>query len=133
VEKIIAYWNIGKHIREHLLHYKDRAGYKEDLFNKLAEALTIGVRILYWTAQFHETYPSNLNPGSNLTWSHYRLLLTIKDENKRKEYEHIIETEGLSKRELEELIKIAILVSGLCKQARSMNLSYSANSSSKSS
>ena len=46
-----------------------------------------------------------MNPGSNLSWSHYRLLLTIKDENKRKEYEHIVETEGLSKRELEELIK----------------------------
>ena len=37
--KITAYWKIGEAISKHLLHHKERAGYGEHLFERLAEDL----------------------------------------------------------------------------------------------
>ena len=86
-EKTITYWNIGKHIYEHLLKYKNDSDYKDNLFKIITEELHIGISTLYRTLQFYETYPEIFAPGRKLTWSHYRILITVKDEEKRKELE----------------------------------------------
>ena len=39
-----------------------------------------------------------------MAWSHYKILLTIKDEEKRKEIEQIVTNNDLSKRELWEMV-----------------------------
>ena len=43
--------------------------------------------------------------GAKLTWSHYKLLLPIKDKNKRNYYINQCIKNNLSKRELEQIIK----------------------------
>ena len=40
-EKTKTYWNIGKHIYEHLLKYSDRAEYGDYLFKTLEKELSI--------------------------------------------------------------------------------------------
>ena len=78
-EKIITYWHIGKHIKEHLLHYRERAEYGEYVFATLATELSMGKRLLYKTMQFYERYPVIVRPAPQLTWSHYDLLLILKE------------------------------------------------------
>jgi len=104
-QKTITYWNIGKHIHQHLLKYNDRAEYGENLFKLISQELNIGTSTLYRAVLFYETYPNILAPAPKLTWSHYRILITVKDEEKRKEFEQLVINEGLSKRELKELVK----------------------------
>ncbi|MBN2443613.1 MAG: hypothetical protein JXJ04_19795 [Spirochaetales bacterium] len=105
IEKTIAYWKIGKHIKEHLLENQDRADYGEYVYKTIAEELAISTRVLYFTVQFYEMYPKIVNTYSQLTWSHYKLLLAVKDDEKRKEFEQQVIKEDLSVRELKELIK----------------------------
>ena len=103
-EKTKTYWNIGKHIYEHLLDYSDRADYGDSLFKILAKQLNIRAQVLYTAVQFYKTYPKILPARAILTWSHYRILITVQDEEKRKEYERRVLEENLSTRELQELI-----------------------------
>lgn len=104
-EKTKTYWNIGKHIHEHLLDYQDKAVYGDYLFKTIALELKISKRALYRAVQFHETYPKIVPALAQLTWTHYTLLLSVDDEEKRKEYEQLVIDNVLSTRELEELIK----------------------------
>ncbi len=104
-EKTATYWNIGKHIHEHLLNYRDRAEYGDYLFNTLDEALTIHKRTLYRAVQFYETYPEIVTILSQLKWSHFLVLLTVKDEKKRHEYEKKVINENLTVQKLKEIIK----------------------------
>jgi hypothetical protein len=104
-EKTTTYWNIGKHIHHHLLNHNDRAEYGDALFTLLSSELNIGASILYRTVLFYETYPNILAPVPNLTWSHYRILITVKDKEKRKEFERLVIEENLSKRELRDIVR----------------------------
>ena len=81
-QKTKTYWNIGKHISQHLLDYSDRVDYGEYLYTLLAEELTISKSTLYRAVQFYETYPEIVAPVRQLTWSHYIILVTVKDEDK---------------------------------------------------
>ena len=46
-QKTTTYWNIGKHISQHLLDYSDRAEYGDNLFELIAAELNIGASTLY--------------------------------------------------------------------------------------
>ncbi|MBN2443562.1 MAG: hypothetical protein JXJ04_19540 [Spirochaetales bacterium] len=54
-EKTTTYWNIGKYLYEHLLNYKDRAEYGEQLFKIIAKQLNTHSRSLSTAVQFYET------------------------------------------------------------------------------
>lgn len=104
-EKTTTCWNIGKYIHEHLLNHKDRADYGEQLFKVIAQQLNTHARALYTAVQFYEAYPRILPARAQLTWSHYKILVTIEDEDIRKKYEQQIINENLSTCELQKLIK----------------------------
>ncbi|MBN2440979.1 MAG: thermonuclease family protein [Spirochaetales bacterium] len=104
-EKTTTYWNIGKQLHEHLLDYNERIEYEESLYKLIAKELTIGISTVYRAVQFYETYPEIFAPGRKLTWSHYRILITVKDEDKRKEFEQLVITNDIGKRELQDLVK----------------------------
>jgi hypothetical protein len=86
-EKTTTYWNIGEYIHEHLLNYKDRADYGDQLFKVIAQQLNTRARALYTAVQFYETYPRILPARTQLTWSHYKILVSLEDDDKRKKYE----------------------------------------------
>src|SRR3990167_7914967 len=81
-----AYWKVGKYIDDHLLVHKDRAGYGEALYIKLSKDVGRDVSTLQRTVQFYRMYPNSV-PGRNLTWGHYRRLITVKDAEERKKLE----------------------------------------------
>ncbi|OVE73396.1 hypothetical protein BVX93_01775 [bacterium B13(2017)] len=103
-EKIKTYWKVGQYIHNHFLQNKIQADFGKQIFNNLAQDLNIGNSLLYQMVQFYKTYPK-YDISSNLKWSHYRVLATIRDDSKRKELENKVSNENLSKRRLEVLIK----------------------------
>lgn len=87
-----AYWSIGKAIVEEEQKGKDRAEYGQELIKQLAKQLTkkhgksFSERNLWYIKQFYQKW-GNLNAlRSELSWTHYRLLLRVENENARAFY-----------------------------------------------
>ena len=105
--KVITYYEIGKLLLEAGKHYG------ENIIGKYAEKLREEVgtkynkRTLFRMRQFYVLFKdSKVSPlGTQLSWSHYRLLLSIKDEEKIEFYINLATSNNLTKRELEGKIK----------------------------
>lgn len=104
-EKRATYWNVGKHIKEHLLQNADRADYGDNLIGQLSEEVNLSQAILYDCVLFFEQYPEILYARRELTWTHIRTLVRIQEPEERQELEDKIVEENLSSRELKNLVK----------------------------
>lgn len=89
---IQTYWNIGKRIVEQEQNGKTRAEYGTHLIDMLAKELTkefgknFSRRNLFYYRKFYEYFPEQEIVNAcvhNLTWTHYRALLRVSDENAR--------------------------------------------------
>lgn len=84
-----AYWGIGKQIAE---AQGERAEYGKQLLKYLSEQLTaefgagFDERNLRNMRQFYLSFPIRNTLCSELSWSHYRLLMRIEDESRRDFY-----------------------------------------------
>lgn len=109
-ERVILYWNIGKHIVEEEQKGKERADYGVFLIKTLAKELTIdfgtgfSFRQLNFCRQFYFIFPIVNALRSQLNWTQYRLLLPIDDEDKRNYYIEEASTNNWSARQLERQI-----------------------------
>ena len=88
-----AYWNIGKAIVEEEQKGKKRAEYGKEIIKKLAQKLSkkhgksFSERNLWYMKQFYQKW-TNLNAlRSELSWTHYRLLLKVENDQRIKEIE----------------------------------------------
>ena len=89
---IMTYWNVGKRIVEEEQHGASRAEYGKQVLKDLAQVLvplygsSYSERNLYSMRQFFMYFKDLeiLNTRvHNLSWSHYRMLLRVPDENAR--------------------------------------------------
>ena len=94
-----TYWKIGKFIHEHLLENKQRADYGHFILERLGRDVDKDATSLARALQFYRTYPT-LATWQELTWSHYRTLLSIKDTDERKKLEKQIISKGWDNRQL---------------------------------
>ncbi len=78
-----TYWKIGGEIAEEKL--TSNAGYEKAAMERLANDMRTDMTTLYRCVQFHETYQS-VPESESLSWSHYRVLLTVKDPKERDFY-----------------------------------------------
>jgi hypothetical protein len=84
-----AYWGIGRIIVEEEQRGKKRADYGEALLAELARRLTADFgkgfdeRNLRHIRQFYLTFPNRNALRSELSWTHYRLLLRVEKEEAR--------------------------------------------------
>ena len=102
-EKVEMCWQIGKILDEHLLK-NNSSSYGKKLFHDLAKDVLIEKRTLYQMCSFYKTYPTL--PAHNLNWSHYRNLVTVKNEEKRKLLEDLALTNQLGAKDLQrEIVK----------------------------
>lgn len=91
-ERVLLYWNIGKHIVEEEQNGKERADYGTYLIKTLANELTkdfgsgFSIRQLELCRQFYTVFPITNALRSQLNWTQYRLLLRIDNEDKRTYY-----------------------------------------------
>lgn len=105
-----AYWNIGKLIVEGEQEGQEKAEYGKYLLKNLSEELThkfgkgFDARNLRHMRQFYLTYPNWNALRSELSWTHYRVLTRLEDENKRSFYQIETIENNWSTRELERQI-----------------------------
>jgi predicted nuclease of restriction endonuclease-like (RecB) superfamily len=91
-ERTVAYWLIGQRIVEEEQHGKERAGYKDYLLKNLSEALVIeygegfSKRQLELMRQLFLTFPIANALSSQLSWTHYKLLVRVRELDKRDFY-----------------------------------------------
>ena len=78
-----AYWQIGRIIVEHEQNGNARADYGKSVLQELSSRLTkdfgkgFSVRTLQQMKKFYVMFPNTNALRSQLTWTHYRLLLSV--------------------------------------------------------
>ena len=109
-EMVHAYWLIGKEIVEEEQRGRKRAEYGKELIESLAEKLTSEFgsgfisRNLWYMRNFYLCFPKLNALRSELTWTHYRLLLKVETPQARSFYEIECARNHWSTRELERQI-----------------------------
>ena len=104
-----AYWEIGEQIYI-ACGENDRAEYGKGLLRYLSEKLTaefgtgFAVRNLQMMRKFYLMYQNANTLCSQLSWSHYRILMRISDDNRREWYTEECAKSGWSVRQLERQI-----------------------------
>ena len=91
-ERVLMYWQIGKVIFEEEQQGKDRAEYGDFLIRKLSEVLVLrygtgfSYRQLNLFRQFYRVFPIVNALRSQFSWTHYRTLIRIDNQDKREFY-----------------------------------------------
>ena len=111
-EMIVLYWNIGKAVKENIIK-SDRAEYGKRTVQSLSKRLTMkygkgfSPQNLWYMVQLFDAYPilhAVRGELENLSWTHIRTLLPIKDDLKRKFYAALSQQENWNTRTLNERI-----------------------------
>lgn len=93
-ERTLMYWNIGKRIFEEEQQGKERADYGTFLIKYLSQQLQpefgsgFGIRQLERYRQFYRTFPITSALRTQFNWTHYKLLISIQNKDKREYYIH---------------------------------------------
>ena len=106
-EKVRTCWEVGRLLFEHLQMYKSengRADYGEQVVKRLAGELEIGERRLYKMLEFGRAYKI-MPTSSNLTFTHYVTLISVKDLEAREHYERAADEGSWSVRQLAAAVK----------------------------
>ena len=104
-----AYWNIGKSIIEEQ-GGNEKAEYGKGLLKELSKQMTqdfgkgFTVANLKNMRQFYLTFPNGYALRSELSWTHYRLLMRVENENAREFYMQEAVKSQWSTRQLERQI-----------------------------
>ena len=104
---VSVYWEIGRQIAEAV---GERAEYGRNLLAYLSERLTkefgkgFTISNLRNMRQLYQTFPIRYALRSELTWSHYRLLMRVDDPNRRDFYLTESANSGWTSRQLERQI-----------------------------
>lgn len=109
---VIMYWQIGKRIREDVLQ-NERAEYGKEVLQTLSGKLTqeygrgFDRRNLHYMVRFAELFPDKQIVNalrSQLSWTHFRELLSIEEQLKRDFYAEMCRVERWSTRTLQHKI-----------------------------
>lgn len=103
--RVQTYWQVGERIVREELGQKGRADYGKKLIDNLADDLNFKRHELYRLVQFYRAYPIVVTLLRQLSWSHYRTLITIENEEERRFYEIQSVIESWDVRKLRNKIK----------------------------
>lgn len=109
-EMVVCYWNIGRLIVEEEQRGEKRAEYGKQVIKDLSKKLTaefgkgFNSRNLWFMRNFFVTYPKVNALRTELTWTHYRILLRVENPDARSFYENEAINARWSTRELERQI-----------------------------
>lgn len=105
-----TYWQIGRIIVEHEQGGSERAGYGQKIIRDLAKRLTaefgkgFNITNLKYMRQFYLAFPIGHAVSDQLSWTHYRMLLKVENEQERDFYAQECAKSGWSTRQLERQI-----------------------------
>jgi hypothetical protein len=81
----LTYWKIGQRIEEEKI--AGDVNYQILIVKNLSQDLQIDASTIRRSIQFFKIYPKNPPIETGLSWSHYKFLLAVNDENLRQELE----------------------------------------------
>ncbi len=108
--RVKMYWELGRKIVEEEQEGKQRAEYGSFLIKNLSVSLTVlygsgfTVRRLHLYRQFFKTYPIVPAMKALLGWSHYKILISIDNQTRRRFYETECSKNNWTYRQLERQI-----------------------------
>jgi endonuclease YncB( thermonuclease family) len=114
---ISTYWKVGERLISEKL--TENAGYGDAVMDKLAESLDIDRSTLVRSVQFAKAYPKGA-PQNNLTWSHYRLLLTVQTAKERQYYQDRVVREHWTREQLAKAIETDVVTNPNKKPSRQL-------------
>ena len=106
-ERVLMYWQIGRVILEEEQKGKERAGYGEFLIKSLANTLQpqfgsgFSIRQLERYRQFYRIFPIASALRTQFSWTHYKTLISIDNQDKREFYIAEAEKNNWTARQLE--------------------------------
>lgn len=104
---VATYWEIGREIAEAV---GDRAEYGKQLLQFLSDKLTaefgkgFAIANLRNMRQFYQMFPNRYALRSELTWTHYRMLMRVDEQHRREFYLNESVESGWTSRQLERQI-----------------------------
>jgi len=107
---LTMYWQMGRHIVEMEQEGRTRAAYGKQLLTRLSTDLIrkygsgFSRSNVAYMRQFYSEYEI-VHPGGQLSWSHYKALMTVKSPQDRASLEKRVMEEGLSKTALLALVR----------------------------
>lgn len=101
-ERVLTYWEVGGYV----IDYLDRIGIErgEQVVKKLALDVDIRERLLYEMVEMRRAFPF-LPSGAKTSWSHFRRLISVRDEQVRYRYLEAAASERWSVAQLTERIQ----------------------------
>lgn len=109
-ERVLMYWQIGKVIFEEEQQGKDRAEYGKFLIKSISETFKpqfgtgFSIRQLERNRQFYRTFPIATALRTQFSWTHYKNLISIDNQDKRDFYIAETEKNNWTARQLERQI-----------------------------
>lgn len=109
-ERVLMYWQIGKVIFEEEQEGKNRADYGKYLIKSISEIFQpqfgtgFSIRQLEMNRQFYKIFPIANALRSQFSWTHYRTLIRIDNEDKRAFYIAEADKNNWTARQLERQI-----------------------------
>lgn len=106
-ERVVMYWKIGERIFEEEQQGEQRAEYGAYLIKSLADSLEpefgtgFSARQLERFRQFYRSFPNASALRTEFSWTHYKLMLSMENNDKRDFYLAEAEKNNWSARELE--------------------------------
>lgn len=91
--RVIMYWKVGERICQEERQGSNQSNYGAFLINNIASQLEaefgsgMSRRQLFYARQFYGVYPTMNALRSQLSWTHYRILIGISNPEKREYYE----------------------------------------------
>ncbi len=98
-----GHWKIGRYIHEHLLENQQRARYGATIYERLAKDVGRDRTTLQRSVQFFRAFPIRAE-RRELTWEHYKSLITVKDQKERKKLEGKVIEGGWNSTKLREYL-----------------------------
>jgi predicted nuclease of restriction endonuclease-like (RecB) superfamily len=109
-QRVLMYWQIGKRILDEEQGGQQRAEYGKYLLKSLSEQLEpefgsgFSIRQLERYRQFYRFFPITSALRTQLSWTHYKLLISIENNDKREYYLEESSNQNWSSRQLERQI-----------------------------
>jgi hypothetical protein len=109
--KVQTYWKTGKLIDEHILSANRLENYGKELIENLSSDLKLSTSVLWRCVRFFRSFKKIVagrqeSFSNQLSWSHYRELIIVKDEQMRLSFMQRAQKGGWSSEELGEKIRL---------------------------